>query len=52
MNLDPGSWTFSEFQTMVVHTKYICFRSLTCSCNGLSPDAAAAAIVDGMNCIG
>lgn len=30
---------------------YRCFL-LTCSCNGLSPDAAAAAIVDGMNCMG
>lgn len=25
---------------------------LTCSCNGLRPDAAAAAIVEGMNCMG
>ena len=43
--------SFGFVKTVMKFQETRCF-GLTCSCNGLSPDAAAAAIVDGMNCMG
>ena len=42
-----------QFSTKVLaHIPHFFLLALTWSCKGLSPEAAAAAIVDGMNCTG